>query len=214
MSKLESQEELDKKRVCRIITTDFPLYFVVMSRICQDCDMIGPEGGCLKSTLVPMVQATFPDAAVTKRVRLALQVSLREPGLGLRHASGEKPSLTPTLAQPVPDELVTKLLGNQATFSPIVTVEPRRRKFHRPIGLRIPLPPSWKDNPRDSGEGDTTSLRLLCSVIGSMSGAASPYQPYKQSEREAMSLQVPGTVQHSTFPTAYTRPKHWTHTQL
>ncbi|KAM6369678.1 ankyrin-1 isoform 14-T15 [Pluvialis apricaria] len=139
---LESLEELEKKRVCRIITTDFPLYFVVMSRICQDCDMIGPEGGCLKSTLVPMVQATFPDAAVTKRVRLALQ------------------------AQPVPDELVTKLLGNQATFSPIVTVEPRRRKFHRPIGLRIPLPPSWKDNPRDSGEGDTTSLRLLCSVIG------------------------------------------------
>ncbi|XP_058715370.1 ankyrin-1 isoform X10 [Poecile atricapillus] len=139
---LESREELDKKRVCRIITTDFPLYFVVMSRICQDCDMIGPEGGCLKSTLVPMVQATFPDTAVTKRVRLALQ------------------------AQPVPDELVTKLLGNQATFSPIVTVEPRRRKFHRPIGLRIPLPPSWKDNPRDSGEGDTTSLRLLCSVIG------------------------------------------------
>ncbi|NWH68685.1 ANK1 protein, partial [Geococcyx californianus] len=139
---LESQEELEKKRVCRIITTDFPLYFVVMSRICQDCDLIGPEGGCLKSTLVPMVQATFPETAVTKRVRLALQ------------------------AQPVPDELVTKLLGNQATFSPIVTVEPRRRKFHRPIGLRIPLPPSWKDNPRDSGEGDTTSLRLLCSVIG------------------------------------------------
>ncbi|XP_074419927.1 ankyrin-1 isoform X2 [Larus michahellis] len=139
---LESLEELEKKRVCRIITTDFPLYFVVMSRICQDCDQIGPEGGCLKSTLVPMVQATFPDTAVTKGVRLALQ------------------------AQPVPDELVTKLLGNQATFSPIVTVEPRRRKFHRPIGLRIPLPPSWKDNPRDSGEGDTTSLRLLCSVIG------------------------------------------------
>lgn len=66
----------------------------------------------------------------------------------------------------MPDELVTKLLGNQATFSPIVTVEPRRRKFYRPIGLRIPLPPSWTDNPRDSGEGDTTSLRLLCSVTG------------------------------------------------
>uniref|UniRef100_A0A663MMH8 Ankyrin-1 n=1 Tax=Athene cunicularia TaxID=194338 RepID=A0A663MMH8_ATHCN len=139
---LESLEELEKKRVRRIITSDFPLYFVVMSRICQDCDQIGPEGGCLQSTLVPMVQATFPDSAVTKGVKLALQ------------------------AQPVPDELVTKLLGNQATFSPIVTVEPRRRKFHRPIGLRIPLPPSWKDNPRDSGEGDTTSLRLLCSVIG------------------------------------------------
>lgn len=69
-------------------------------------------------------------------------------------------------AQPVPDELVAKLLGNQANFGPVVTVEPRRRKFHRPIGLRIPLPPSWKESPRDSGEGDTTSLRLLCSVIG------------------------------------------------
>ncbi|XP_029459587.1 ankyrin-1 isoform X9 [Rhinatrema bivittatum] len=139
---LESEEELEKKRVCRIITTDFPLYFVVMSRICQDSDLIGPEGGLLTSRLVPMVQGNFPETAVTKKVKLALQ------------------------AQPVPDELVSKLLGNQATFSPIVTVEPRRRKFHRPIGLRIPLPPSWKDNPRDSGEGDTTSLRLLCSVIG------------------------------------------------
>ncbi|XP_010615424.1 ankyrin-1 isoform X3 [Fukomys damarensis] len=139
---LGSLEELEKKRVCRIITTDFPLYFVIMSRLCQDFDTIGPEGGSLKSKLVPLVQAMFPENAVTKKVKLALQ------------------------AQPVPDELVTKLLGNQATFSPIVTVEPRRRKFHRPIGLRIPLPPSWTDNPRDNGEGDTTSLRLLCSVIG------------------------------------------------
>lgn len=101
LAELESQEELDKKRVCRIITTDFPLYFVVMSRICQDCDMIGPEGGCLKSTLVPMVQATFPETAVTKRVRLALQVSLREPSLGPRHASvvggGSKPKLCSSL---------------------------------------------------------------------------------------------------------------------
>ncbi|XP_036382336.1 ankyrin-1-like isoform X5 [Megalops cyprinoides] len=139
---LESQEELGKKRIRRIISTDFPLYFAVVSRVQQESNLIGPEGGHLTSKLVPMVQATFPETAVTKRVRLGLQ------------------------AQPVPDELVTKLLGNQATFSPVVTVEPRRRKFHRPIGLRIPLPPSWRESPRDSGEGDTTSLRLLCSVIG------------------------------------------------
>lgn len=83
LAELESLEELEKKRVCRIITTDFPLYFVVMSRVCQDCDQIGPEGGCLKSTLVPMVQATFPDTAVTKGVRLALQVSPRKPSPGV-----------------------------------------------------------------------------------------------------------------------------------
>uniref|UniRef100_A0A8C5EKT0 Ankyrin-1 n=1 Tax=Gouania willdenowi TaxID=441366 RepID=A0A8C5EKT0_GOUWI len=139
---LESQEELGKKRIRRIISTDFPLYFAVVSRVQQESDLIGPEGGSLTSKLVPMVQATFPETAVTKRVRLGLQ------------------------AQPVPDELVAKLLGNQANFSPVVTVEPRRRKFHRPIGLRVPLPPSWRESPRDSGEGDTTSLRLLCSVIG------------------------------------------------
>lgn len=73
-------------------------------------------------------------------------------------------------AQPIPDELLTRQLGNQATFSPVVTIEPRRRKFHRPIGLRIPLPPSWRESPRDAGEGDTTSLRLLCSVIGRTAG--------------------------------------------
>ncbi|XP_026872664.2 ankyrin-1a isoform X2 [Electrophorus electricus] len=139
---LETQEELGKKRIRRIISTDFPLYFAVVSRIQQESELVGPEGGHLASKVLTMVQASFPETAVTKRVRLGLQ------------------------AQPVPDELVAKLLGNQATFSPVVTVEPRRRKFHRPIGLRIPLPPSWKESPRDAGEGDTTSLRLLCSVIG------------------------------------------------
>uniref|UniRef100_A0A3B3TR70 Ankyrin 1 n=1 Tax=Poecilia latipinna TaxID=48699 RepID=A0A3B3TR70_9TELE len=139
---LESQEELEKKRIRRIISTDFPLYFAVVSRIQQESDLIGPEGGRLTSKLVPHVEAIFPETAVTKRVRLGLQ------------------------AQPIPDELLTRQLGNQATFSPVVTIEPRRRKFHRPIGLRIPLPPSWRESSRDAGEGDTTSLRLLCSVIG------------------------------------------------
>uniref|UniRef100_A0A3Q2T6U2 Ankyrin 1 n=1 Tax=Fundulus heteroclitus TaxID=8078 RepID=A0A3Q2T6U2_FUNHE len=139
---LESHEELEKKRIRRIISTDFPLYFAVVSRVQQESDLIGPEGGRLTSKLVPHVEAIFPETAVTKRVRLGLQ------------------------AQPIPDELLTRQLGNQATFSPVVTIEPRRRKFHRPIGLRISLPPSWRESPRDAGEGDTTSLRLLCSVIG------------------------------------------------
>lgn len=75
LPELGSLEELEKKRVCRIITTDFPLYFVIMSRLCQDYDTIGPEGGSLRSKLVPLVQATFPENAVTKKVKLALQVT-------------------------------------------------------------------------------------------------------------------------------------------
>lgn len=74
VAELGSLEELEKKRVCRIVTTDFPLYFVIMSRLYQDYDTIGPEGGSLTSKLVPLVQATFPENAVTKRVKLALQV--------------------------------------------------------------------------------------------------------------------------------------------
>lgn len=73
-AELESQEELGKKRIRRIISTDFPLYFAVVSRVQQESDLIGPEGGSLTSKLVPMVQATFPETAVTKRVRLGLQV--------------------------------------------------------------------------------------------------------------------------------------------
>jgi len=72
---LESQEELEKKRIRRIISTDFPLYFAVVSRIQQDSDLIGPEGGRLTSKLVPRVEAIFPETAVTKRVRLGLQVT-------------------------------------------------------------------------------------------------------------------------------------------
>ena len=44
VAELGSLEELEKKRVCRIVTTDFPLYFVIMSRLYQDYDTIGPEG--------------------------------------------------------------------------------------------------------------------------------------------------------------------------
>lgn len=71
---LESQDELEKKRIRRIISTDFPLYFAVVSRVQQESDLIGPEGGRLTTKLVPHVEAIFPETAVTKKVRLGLQV--------------------------------------------------------------------------------------------------------------------------------------------
>ena len=43
-------------------------------------------------------------------------------------------------AQPIPPELTAKVLRNSVAVSPIVTVEPRRRKFHKAITLTIPLP--------------------------------------------------------------------------
>jgi ankyrin len=145
---LDSPEELGKKRICRIITKDFPQYFAVVSRIKQESNQIGPEGGILRSTTVPLVQASFPEGALTKRIRVGLQ------------------------AQPVPDETVKKSLGNKATFSPIVTVEPRRRKFHKPITMTIPVPPPSGEGVSNGYKGDTTpNLRLLCSITGGTSPA-------------------------------------------
>ncbi|XP_068256226.1 ankyrin-3 isoform X3 [Nyctibius grandis] len=145
---LDSVEDLEKKRICRIVTKDFPQYFAVVSRIKQESNQIGPEGGVLSSTTVPRVQASFPEGALTKRIRVGLQ------------------------AQPVPEEIVKKILGNKATFSPIVTVEPRRRKFHKPITMTIPVPPPSGEGVTNGYKGDTTpSLRLLCSITGGTSPA-------------------------------------------
>ncbi|XP_053110663.1 ankyrin-2 isoform X35 [Hemicordylus capensis] len=139
---LDTPEELEKKRICRIITRDFPQYFAVVSRIKQDSNLIGPEGGVLSSTVVPQVQAVFPEGALTKRIRVGLQ------------------------AQPMHNELVKKILGNKATFSPIVTLEPRRRKFHKPITMTIPVPKASSDVMINGYGGDTPTLRLLCSITG------------------------------------------------
>lgn len=69
-------------------------------------------------------------------------------------------------AQPVNVSVVRKILGNKASFSPIVTLEPRRRKFHKPITMTIPVPKSNSDPILNGFGGDTPTLRLLCSITG------------------------------------------------
>ncbi|KAJ3608361.1 hypothetical protein NHX12_025409, partial [Muraenolepis orangiensis] len=145
---LDSPEELERKRICRIVTRDFPQYFAVVSRIRQETNQMGPEGGSLLSRSVPLVRASFPEGALTKKIKVGLQ------------------------AQPVPDDTVKKILGNRATFSPIVTVEPRRRKFHKPITMTIPIPPLSGEGLSNGYKGDSTPcLRLLCSITGGTSPA-------------------------------------------
>ncbi|KAM8852494.1 uncharacterized protein ACB058_011329 isoform 10-T10 [Synchiropus picturatus] len=145
---LDSPAELEKKRICRIVTSDFPQYFAVVSRIKQESSHVGPDGGVLSSSTVPMVAASFPQGALTKRIRVGLQ------------------------AQPVPDDLVRAVLGNRATFSPIVTVEPRRRKFHKPITMTIPVPPRSAEGHPTGQRGECAPcLRLLCSITGGTSPA-------------------------------------------
>merc|ERR1719362_1409284 len=135
-------EDLNTNRITRILTTDFPQYFAIITRIRQEVHAIGPEGGVINSTVVPQVQAVFPQGALTKKIKVGLQ------------------------AQPIPTELTAKLLGNRVAVSPIVTVEPRRRKFHKPITLTIPVPVAASKGMINQYSGDTPTLRLLCSITG------------------------------------------------
>uniref|UniRef100_A0A671N6A5 Ankyrin-3-like n=1 Tax=Sinocyclocheilus anshuiensis TaxID=1608454 RepID=A0A671N6A5_9TELE len=145
---MDSPAELEKKRICRIITKDFPQYFAVVSRIKQESDYMGPEGGVLSSEAVTMVKAAFPQGALTKKIRVGLQ------------------------AQPVPEDIVRTITSNRASFSPIVTVEPRRRKFHKPITMTIPVPPRAKEAVANGRRGEPAPcLRLLCSITGGTSPA-------------------------------------------
>ncbi|CAG2053706.1 unnamed protein product [Timema podura] len=135
-------EDLHTSRITRVLTTDFPHYFAVISRTRQEVHAIGPEGGMVSSSVVPQVQAVFPPSALTKKIRVGIQ------------------------ALPIHAELAAKLLGNRVAVSPIVTVEPRRRKFHKPITLTIPLPQAANKGMINQYSGDAPTLRLLCSITG------------------------------------------------
>ncbi|XP_072750226.1 uncharacterized protein [Anoplolepis gracilipes] len=144
---LSQLEDLQTSRIVRILTVDFPHYFAVVSRIRQEVHAVGPEGGTVSSSAVPQVQAVFPQAALTKKIRVGLQ------------------------AHPIPADLVAKLLGNRVAVSPIVTVEPRRRKFHKPITLTIPVPQAANKGMINQYSGDAPTLRLLCSITGGQTRA-------------------------------------------
>jgi ankyrin len=132
----------EKSRLTRIITTDFPKYFALITRIRQESHYINENGGLISSTVIPKVQAVFPEKALQKRIKLSLQ------------------------AMPIPYELVLKQCGNRVAVSPIVTIEPRRRKFHKAITLTIPLPKI-----PNKTNTDPFNLRLLCSITGGLAPA-------------------------------------------
>ncbi|XP_044593041.1 ankyrin-2-like isoform X2 [Cotesia glomerata] len=134
-------------RITRIITTEFPQYFAIITRIKQEVHVIGADGGILISSVANHVQAVFPPGALTKKIKVGLQ------------------------AHVIPAELTAKLLGNCVAVSPVITIEPRRRKFHKPITLTIPVPQAANKGMINEYGGETPTLRLLCSIAGGTSEA-------------------------------------------
>ncbi|XP_053696906.1 ankyrin-2 isoform X2 [Sabethes cyaneus] len=140
-------EDLHTNRITRILTNDFPHYFAVVSRIRQEVHAIGPEGGTVSATAVPLVQAIFPQNALTKKIRVGLQ------------------------AQPIDMNMTANLLGRSVAVSPVVTVEPRRRKFHKAITLSMPAPKAYNSGMINQYSGNAPTLRLLCSITGGQNKA-------------------------------------------
>lgn len=163
---LNQLEDLHTNRIIRIVTHDFPHYLAVVSRIRQEVHVIGPDGGTVSSAAVPQVQAVFPANALTKKIRVGLQ------------------------AQPVDLSSTANLLGRGVAVSPVVTVEPRRRKFHKAITLSMPAPQAhtqgifhkYKKKLQklfltfalgmiNQYSGNAPTLRLLCSITGGQNRA-------------------------------------------
>ncbi|KER22832.1 hypothetical protein T265_14770, partial [Opisthorchis viverrini] len=136
--RIEPESTLRGRQIHRILTYDFPQYFALLSRFRQEVVLVGSEGGLISSTVAPQVQAVFPPGALQKRIKVALQ------------------------AQPIAPELVRRLVGPRVSVSPVVSIEPRRRKFHKPITITIPLPRP----PPKSEQGAASNVRLLCSLSG------------------------------------------------
>ena len=99
-----------------ITTTCFPHLFAVISRPKQEQHLISPNGGDIVSQMSPHVRCHFPVRSLTKEIHVGLSV------FNIDHC------------------YVQDLLQQGGDVSPVVTVEPRRRKFHKPITVTIPLP--------------------------------------------------------------------------
>jgi ankyrin len=149
---LEPAEKVFDGQVVRILCTDVPHYFAVITRVRQESKTLGPAGGILSSTVVPQAQVIFPQDAIIKPIRVGLQVL----------------PVSPDLVQQVLTE--QNLTAANLSAGPIVTIEPRPRKFHQPISVTVPLPPDSTlrgmsaSAARERGAGNT--LRVLCSMSG------------------------------------------------
>ncbi|CAH8623633.1 unnamed protein product [Schistosoma intercalatum] len=134
------------KRIHRILTYDLPQYFALISRFRQEVAFIGSDGGIISSTVAPQVQAVFPPGSLQKRIKVGLQ------------------------AQIIPNDVINRLADGRVSVSPVVSIEPRRRKFHKPITLTIPVPRHSAKTIPDT-TNSSPKVRLLCSLSGGINPA-------------------------------------------
>ncbi|ESO11773.1 hypothetical protein HELRODRAFT_71356, partial [Helobdella robusta] len=129
---LGNAEDLYNHGIARIVTTTFPKYFAIISSFSFDRFIVSSCESELKSSIDPNIRVFIPKKAFNKKIYLKLQV------------------------QKIPDHLKTKLLNGNVVSCSVVTLEPRRRRFHVPVSLMIPKPQINLVNPQ--------KLMLFCSL--------------------------------------------------
>jgi ankyrin len=134
-----AQDDLQTSRICRIVMREFTKNILLISRVKKDVSPIGPKGGLLSSSVHARVQLSFPENALKKTIEIGLQV------------------------YKVPTELINRMCGPRFRCSPVVTIEPQRRRFHQVFTVYLPHPsPETGKWPA----GTKTVLRVLRSVQG------------------------------------------------
>ena len=80
----------------------------------------------------------------------------------------------------VKPEVVASIAGERVlAVSPLVMLDPRRRKFHRPVTMSVPL-----SRVPISRHAVASDLRLLCSLQGAPAAAVGLQAVYAQYVRE------------------------------
>jgi len=130
-----SNKEEEDNNIITITTTKIPQYFAIISRPRQQTLAIGPAGALVHSEVNEQVQCLFPPDSLTKDICMGLSVF------------------------PMRTSLTMEMSRQCGAVSPVVTLEPRRRKFHKAVSLTIPVP--------DSSNIDIeTDILVLCSLSG------------------------------------------------
>ena len=148
-------QELDTSRVVRISCSGFPKYFAILSRIKEEVRAIGADGGKIIASHAPNVQAYFPSGNTVGSIMIELPTFT---DLAYLLGALQKKIKVALQVQSVPTKVLQLTCPKaKLKFSPLVAIEPRRRRFHNPIEVAIPL----------SVAKDSSRVRLLCSLAAS-----------------------------------------------
>ncbi len=137
---MESTNVLTKKNITRVVLEAFPKFLSLISRPFVQFELIGANGGSIKSTLVPGVEIIVTPSALTRETQIGLQVQL------------------------VPNRVMREVLGSEYECSHVVSVLPKNRKFHKPITIIMPSSKIYENSQINLAANQTH--RLLCSGPG------------------------------------------------